>query len=138
MSWRLCALVAATISIVGCGGDGSAVKTVDVAGEVKLDGRPLADAEVVFLSEKHAGLGKTDASGKFKLTNGAPPGMSKVTISKIVDPKLNPEAGMDADMLRMEGRTQGLPTAKGETVPYRYSVQEKSTLTFDVPAEGTD
>lgn len=133
---RLCTLALALTFLVGCGG-GDGPKTVDVSGVVKMDGQPLADAEVNFLSEKHAGYGKTDASGKFTLTNGAAPGMNKITISKIVDPKLNPEGGLDAEMLRMEGQMQGLPTAKGEKVPYQYSVAAQSTLTFNVPAGGT-
>lgn len=137
MSGKLFLFAVALLPLVGCGGE-SSVKTVDVSGEVKLDGKPLPGAEVKFVSDKHVGVGTTDASGGFTLKNGAAPGENKITVSKITDPKYNPEEGMDAEMLRMEGQAQGLRTAKGESLPLRYSVLGQSNLTFDVPADGTE
>jgi hypothetical protein len=63
------ALAALVLSAAGCGGGPRG----EVAGVVRIDGRPLADALVTFLpdpDEGHKGpraSGRTDAEGKFHL-----------------------------------------------------------------------
>jgi len=57
--------------IVGCGGSTSTVATVPVTGTVTLDGKPVEGAAVSFAPKTkgcRAAFGRTDASGKFKLT----------------------------------------------------------------------
>ncbi|WP_437206059.1 carboxypeptidase-like regulatory domain-containing protein [Planctomicrobium sp. SH664] len=60
-----------------------------VAGVVILNGKPLADATVVFQPQEHefAAMGKTDSEGRFQLTtfdsnDGAVPGSYRVSVVK--------------------------------------------------------
>jgi hypothetical protein len=75
-----CLLLAA-----GCGGG---LKPVPVTGDVTLDGKPLANAGVLFcpVEKGPEAIGVTDASGKFQLSStehsGALPGQYRVTITK--------------------------------------------------------
>jgi hypothetical protein len=110
----------------GCGADGKFAK---VSGRVTLDGQPLAGASVVFqplnpdpanpLPGSH---GLTNADGTFTLqvdlrtTSGAAVGAHRVAISRTQAP------GGDAPAR--------------ELIPARYN--SASTLTFEVPAGGTD
>jgi hypothetical protein len=65
--------------------------TFPVSGVVTLKGKPLADADVVFVPENQGGqaaFGKTDATGTYKLTtfapgDGAVEGKYKVKVSKL-------------------------------------------------------
>ncbi len=59
------------------------MKKATVAGTVTLGGKPLADAEVYFYTDKFTGFGKTNAEGKYILAQGAAIGPNKVYISKI-------------------------------------------------------
>jgi hypothetical protein len=114
--------------IVGCGGN----RPVPVSGQVKLNGKPLANASVAFVPEKEikgAGAGsegKTDADGNFTLhmaqkdANGAFPGKYKVVIS------LHEGAGEQSN---------ANPKTPRELVPAEYNAHSK--LTFDVPDGGT-
>jgi hypothetical protein len=130
--------------LAGCGGV-RGPKTVSVSGTVKLDGNPLTDAEVHFVSEKHSGFGKTDSQGKFKLVTGAEPGQNKIYFSKIIggtdsgspESRLNdPEQVRAAAMSRAE---PGVPVViEGEVIPPEYATAEASRLTFTVPDGGTD
>jgi hypothetical protein len=92
---------------------------IPVSGKVTLDGRPLADAVVVFTpilkgkEGKPQSSGTTDADGSFTLhvdkkRKGAIVGPHRVTISR-----------------KIKGR---------EFIPARYNV--KTTLTFEVPKKG--
>jgi hypothetical protein len=111
----------------GCGGG---PRTVPVSGQVKLNGQPLADAQVIFRpdsKELYPGppsYGKTDAQGRFILRtadghDGAVVGPHKVRISV---PVKAPGAGADA------------PAAN--KLPAKYS-GENTVLTFKVPEGGT-
>jgi hypothetical protein len=70
--------------------EGSKEKPIKAAGVVTLDGRPVANATVVFLPNAEAGspaIGKTDAAGKCQLTtfhqgDGALPGDYAVLVIK--------------------------------------------------------
>ncbi|MCR4411576.1 MAG: carboxypeptidase-like regulatory domain-containing protein [Thermoguttaceae bacterium] len=64
----------AAVAILGCGG-GKKLDTVPVSGTVTLDGTPVEGAMVVFTPTTGGGAaasGKTDASGRYKLTTRDP------------------------------------------------------------------
>ena len=110
----------------GCGG----VRLVPVAGEVKLDGVPVADCAVMFspVAGGPAASGTTDAQGRFTLNTmnraGAVPGEHSVTIAK------QRTVGMVGDVPGPDGvRIEWL-------VPQKYSRPESSGLKRTVsPAE---
>lgn len=115
------------IAACGCGG-GS--RTVPVSGQVKLDGRPLADAQVTFrpdskeLNPGPASYGKTDADGRFTLRTmddrgGAVVGPHKVRVSIPV---------------KVPGGNEDAPSV--DKLPAKYS-GEDSVLRVTVPEGGT-
>lgn len=128
--------------LAGCGME-AGPKTARVAGQVILDGKPLENVEVHFLTEKHSGYGKTDSEGKFKLVSGAEIGDNRVYFSKIQDKNFNPDAGMDAGQFEAAALSAppGAPAAKaivGQQIPAEYASAADSTLTFKVPDGGTE
>jgi len=74
------------VVLVGCGAAGTA-PTVPAAGEVKVDGQPLANVNVTFTpSAGRSATAQTDGDGKFTLStfaegDGAVEGTHKVTFS---------------------------------------------------------
>lgn len=78
-------------SLVGCQGEETSLKVIPFEGEVRVNGRPIAGASVVFhaLDSSKASFvpaGTTDHEGKFRLTSvkefdGAPTGEYKVSIT---------------------------------------------------------
>ena len=139
------------IVAVGCGG--SDVQTVDVSGTITMDGKPLAGADVNFVTEQFVGYGKTDAQGNFELVQGAAPGPNKVYISKIDPSKIpgsgniefsdDPESGLDSgqmDAMMIDGMVEGAPVGgnmTGEMIPPEYSDPAYTKLSFQVPDGGT-
>jgi hypothetical protein len=118
---------------LGCGG----TNIVPVSGVVKLNDQPLPNATVVFepdSQEKEPGPGSsaiTDSEGRYSLNlatgakAGAVIGKHKVSITAYDgDPNAVPSSGSD------------MKVSAKPLVPAEYNV--KSTLTFDVPASGTD
>jgi hypothetical protein len=131
MSVRQTVFMAGLLAI-GCSGGG---KIAPVSGKVTLDGKPLADATVVFQpisSEKNVNpgpgsQGKTDANGYYSLqvvgqgTKGAYVGKHRVEISKFVREKGAPTIDRDS--------------RSRDIVPPQFNL--KTTLTRDVPPGGT-
>lgn len=79
--------VLACVAIIGgCGGVGDQPDIGTVAGTVTLDGKPLADAEIIFQHEnKRFSHAATDANGQYELTyirdiKGAAVGKHRVVI----------------------------------------------------------
>ena len=122
-------LVGAVLALLptGCG-----LKTAPVSGRVTLDGKPLANATVVFVPEadgagkdaKPSSVGTTDANGHYSLeldrpdkTPGAVVGKHRVLIT--LGAKPGPGDG---------------PPAYHQQLPPRYN--RKSTLECEVPAGG--
>ena len=142
MIGRLVVLMLGFSLIAGCGKSGD-VKTVNVAGTVYIDGKPLDGVKVNFLTEKHAGSGKTADDGTYVLVQGAEPGENKIYFSKIVNSKLNddPEAGMDMGQLEAmamaAGDATGVVALPGQVIPRQYCDPTKSDITFNVPEDGT-
>lgn len=135
----------------GCGRDSN---SVDVSGQVTMNGQPLAGADVTFISDSFAGFGKTDAEGRYELVQGAFAGSNRVVISLIDPSKLpgtggiqfsdDPEAGLDRgqmDAMLLVGAPNDprrSTNLTGETIPPDYSDIEKTKLTFVVPEGGSD
>ena len=138
-----CIAVLLSIAALGCGGK-SEVKSVDVAGTISLDGKPLSGVEVYFSSEKFEGYGKTDEKGKYRLVNGAVPGANKVFLKKFdtaaaggIDKSIK---GMDdmqaAAMMEAQGKAKGAKS--GSLIPPDYSDPKTTKLTFNVPEGGSE
>jgi hypothetical protein len=142
--------VIAGFAVQGCGESGKVpeprLDLVPVTGIVTMDGKALPDANVNFAFDGKppegfmASGGKTDSSGKFVVMTGSKPGTVpgryKVTISRLVLPdgssyKVDPEAGMDMEMLRMGGQLK-------ELVPERYSNLDQTELSAAVAAGQTN
>jgi hypothetical protein len=145
---RVLVCAASASLVAGCGGsDVPTFQLVPVSGTVKMNGAPLADAEVQFHyddtanPEKYFGsTGKTDPNGKYELmTNaqkGCVEGKFKVVISKWADPQGNPikddpASGMDLEQLRQQGQAV-------QAVPANYTTVEQTPLTADVTAGKAD
>lgn len=134
MRGRFLLLFPCLLLLAGCGGSSVA----PVSGTVTLDGKPLANATVVFQPDGGgkepgpASSGVTDANGRYTLrvvtgsTDGAVVGKHKVSITAY------------------EGDVEGQSSAPGKgdkvfakaLVPVEYNAQ--TTLTFEVPSGGTD
>jgi hypothetical protein len=123
---RLLTIGLLAAAALGCTKDGySELGLVPVAGKITLDGKPLANAKVVFEGDDtRSAIGTTDASGQYKVmydsqTAGATPGAK---IVRITTADVGEEGG---------GASEGATVAK-ESVPARYNVQ--SELKADVSA----
>jgi len=101
--------------VFGCGSS-NRPELVPVTGVVTMNGKPLEGARVTFVPENIRGASaETDAAGNYELIyirdiKGAPPGLHKVFISKLVDEQ--------------------------ESIPNQYSSPEMTTLTAEVTDSG--
>lgn len=119
--------------ICGCGGS-DGLKTAPVSGQVTMDGTPLAGVQVTVEPVDEAGtdnpgtgsFGKTDEEGRYELrlmTSDEPGAVVGKHTVRIITPE--PEEFADNDI-----------TEFVDPIPARYN--SASTLTLDVPADGTD
>jgi len=131
-----CALLFLTSCSGGSGQDKwtkSRPETSPVSGTVTYDGKPLAEATVVFspVGEQQAAVGRTDARGNFRLTtfkdgDGAIPGNYKVGITCVHTEGPLPGTNLD----------EVIPTIKETSIiPVKYGNFEKSGLTTEVLAK---
>lgn len=118
---------------LGCGEAGIQQRTYQVQGEVKLDGKPLKGATLVFhaidqtkFKWRELPQGVSDENGKFKLftyavDDGAPAGEYKVGVAIL-------QAGSDdgGDQVRRE---------KGGKVPAKYADPNTSGITAKVDSK---
>jgi hypothetical protein len=123
-------LFACSVFASGCGGP------VNVEGKVVMGGKPLTGAQVLFVPVA-GGLEAgdvTDDEGKFQVKNpqklGIVPGEYRVTVSKKDYP-----AGMKRPGPRE--MTMALTAKMKETLPARYTMQDKTPLRVTVPSGGT-
>lgn len=127
------------LSAAGCGSE--PYKVAPVSGTATLDGKPLANAWVTFMpvgtkenpNPGPTSAGKTDANGRFTLSiepgrPGAVVGAHKVSV--------NAAAGEGKGEDRDAGGTRAAKEKEKEKLPDVYNT--RTTLTFDVPPEGTD
>ena len=136
---RICFL--SVLVLCGCGGtDGPPM--ADVSGTITLSGKPLAGAEVHFLSGDFEGYGRTNAEGRYSLVRGAPVGTCSVYITKTPDGMSG--EGVDTSIDGMDkGQVEAMAVgaAGGEVkpvLPPEFSDPDQSKLSFDVPAGGVD
>lgn len=133
-SWRLAALLLCVLA--GCGKPPARapMQEVPIKGVVKLDGNPLAGAEVVFTAPSLAVFtGATKDDGSFQLSSSfggetVCKGTCKVTISKWVMPE---GAALEPNISpQLQGAKQLLPP--------QYSDLALTKLSQDVPEAGGD
>jgi hypothetical protein len=110
----------AVLTLAGCGPTGPEIASV--SGRVTMDGKPLANATIIFVPEngRPAG-GKTDADGNYFLhfsqgRKGAIPGKNMIRFTTLSDPT----PGEDG---------KSIPGTK-ETIPPKYNAE--SMLEFIV------
>lgn len=129
--WLLCSLACFA---VGCAKAPKRApsQAVPVSGKVTLDGQPLADAEVVFVTPTLGTfVAATGADGTYKLVSSVGgeqvcEGPCKVTVSKFVLPAgQTPQPDMSPEL---QGGKQ--------LIPPRYSNREETKLGVNVPKEG--
>lgn len=144
---RLClmSLALPCLAMLGCGGSKDP-KMAAVSGRITLKGKPLANAEVHFVSGQFQGFGKTDDEGRYSLVRGAPIGVNKVYV--VPADSNQPATGIDTSIEGMDagqlaemqkhsrGRGRGARSKK-PLIPVEYSDPAKSKLTFEVPAGGS-
>lgn len=94
-----------------------------------MDGKPLADAQVNLMTDQYAGVGSTDAAGKFQMLAQA--GENKVYIVKYEGLPAN----FDATMVAPSDMPGGGPKM---LVAPRFSDPAKTELKFSVPESGAD
>jgi len=126
LPWFAALTVLAVVGLTGCSKSSGTIE-----GEVKLDGKPLPGADIVFEGDATSKLGgftgKTDDNGKFSIRTKSPiqAGKYRVLISKYVDKKgkaLDPE---EYEQLKASGTLKNL-------VPFKYNHPAESVLIVDL------
>ena len=120
---RLLAVIAATV-LLGCSSQNLSV----VQGIVSLDGTPLKEAQVIFMSQQDqapVAMAITNMAGEFVIatsgnTRGLPPGAYKVVLFKLGD---------------ISSPGQGTPQPP-RFVPAIYSDVATTPLSIEVPTSG--
>jgi hypothetical protein len=135
IAWRAALIICLT---AGCGKSGVPPKigVVPIKGTVKLDGKPVAGADVVFVSASSptSFVGKTNDAGAYELQGAAGgataiQGTYKVTISRRAKADGSPLA---ADEPPMSPANIG----SVEQMPQKYARPDLSQLTATVSAQG--
>ena len=133
---------------VGCAGkppmSPSAVKKAPVSGTVTMGGKPLAEAEIYFFTEKFTGFAKTNEEGKYVLAQGAAIGANRVYISKFeggaavaaaADPTLELNDPTQTEIANQSQAASGKKRPK-QLIPSQFSSEKTTKLSFDVPETG--
>lgn len=140
----LCAILAGSLGLVGCGGASDRLKVVPVEGIVSLGGEPLAGAVVSFVPEAAgkgllSAIGTSDESGKFRLSAGSyvglPEGKYKVAVThytmKDGSPVNSSDPTLDVEQLKFAGKLK-------QTVPREFSDLDRTSLRVEVAAGKSD
>jgi hypothetical protein len=152
-------LTALVVVVTGCGGY-KGPPLAKCEGTVTYNGNPVEGANVTMSNSQGVANGTTDASGKFKMEtvqggkgwDGAPIGTLKVAISKMASdntvdelgpaPPKDDQAANEAYMkkameIQMKKQQQGGGDATPKSlIPGKYSKQDTSELTVELPKEG--
>ena len=141
---RIFLIVLLSVGLPGCGEGPEGPDMAPVSGIITLDGKPLPDAEVVFVGETFEGYGRTNEEGHYSLVRGAPIGNCKVYVMKkaasgtpgSIDMSIE---GMDEEQMRaMSASGAGPSTAAKPLLPPEYSDPKLTRLTIEVPLGGTE
>jgi hypothetical protein len=137
-SRRAFALALVSLAIAGCGGSKADLPpVVPVSGTVTLDGKPLANAGIVFIpvGQTRGGTcsGATDDNGRYELTDrdgrkGTTVGEFKVTCNKWVMP--------DGKDFPRDSKVSPLESNARELLPPRYSNEAQTQLKATIPEGG--
>ncbi|SIO32385.1 hypothetical protein SAMN05444166_3785 [Singulisphaera sp. GP187] len=130
------------LGVAGCAkGQKSSTSLAPVAGTVKLDDKPLAEAALEFVpngdTHGQGGAASSDEAGHFVVTTpfgeeGLPPGEYRVIISKLVLPQdMHFDIPPDKNLPPIE-------TPYRESLPLRYADRMNSKLSVKVAPSGTD
>jgi hypothetical protein len=135
-----------TLMLTGCSDAPKPGRGVPVSGRITLAGKPLVDADIFFTNDTFIGFGKTDVDGRYRLVQGALPGLNRVSMSRFDGQTPPPAAaqptgdGMDAGQMAAAsmgwGNAAGKKTGPKQLVPPDYCEPATTKLTFDVPKEG--
>lgn len=137
----LCGLLVFAFSLSACGPatpKGPAV--YPVKGNVKVDGKPLANVNVQFIPvdpQKPAGAGKTNANGDYSIMNsdgrsGAVPGTYKVVLKVVTDGSSTQAAEMYSKSTGAPGSAPAQPTTP---FPAEFSEAAKTPKEVTVEAK---
>ncbi len=107
-----------------------------VSGRITLDGKPLADASITFISDQAQVPGYVDADGHYELKPGAAAGEYRVVISKLNKAALR-NIGLDPGAAGRGGKASGTSEAPKQLVPARFSDPKQTKLFFVVVSPGT-
>jgi len=129
------------VLFLGCSG-ADRPDLVEIEGTVTLDGEPLGDAQIFFLTAdpdspyQRPASGKTDASGKFTLstygdTEGVPLGTYKVGVLKQEVVGELPENANHEALAE-----SGVPVKMKWLTPREYASPDDSGLTVEVTSDG--
>ncbi len=156
MRYVIWLVVLAAVSVcIGCGQKSGLEGTVPVTGTVTYQSKPVEGASVTLSpqGQGRAASGKTDASGRFKLTtleadDGALPGTYQVAVSKIEDLDAAAHQMTPEDMVKAISGGKAAPMGptrpgtKGggmkNALPEKYKNAQTSGLTAEVTKGGAN
>jgi len=110
-----------------------------------MNGAPIEGANVTFLNDTFAGFARTDASGRYRLVQGALPGTNKIVISKleggvesiVYNLKFDMDSEMDAGQMDAAAMGVGAKVNMPRNLfPDEYGDPGRTRLTYDVPKNG--
>lgn len=133
-------LVLVGLLVLGCAGNQG---PVPVRGTVRLDGKPLSGATVLFVPATPGGREATstaNAAGEFRLStfaarDGALPGKYKVVVLQPADESGSGDAKSSEEAQLGTGKPRGIKKS-GPRVPPRYTRPDQTPLTQEVPPPG--
>ena len=145
---RCASLTLLMVCFAGCGTQ-NATQPVPVSGTITMDGQPLADADVYFVSGDLTAFARTTGDGNYTLAQGALPGMNRVFVTK--DTEGDPSRfvpgyggeGLDDGQLHAAiaamgaDTTMAVSTLPRSLIPPEFSSSEETRLSFLVPESGT-
>lgn len=134
--YTLTSILLGSVLLAGCGSNLPSVQVFPVTGVVQHDGKPIAEASVVFHPDVplpagiHHPLAMTDAEGRFALTtlkpgDGAPVGDYRITVELRAKRMAGEELVRDGAHLLPE------KYAHPKTTPLRFTVKPEAN---EVPA----
>ena len=146
MTWFVNATLATLlIGMTGCGEP--SIGSLPVTGTIKVDGKPIEGATVVFNPDGsgRSASGLTDAQGKYKLTtvvsgDGALPGKYKIGVSKHENENMDLPKVESGDSKALEALYSKLDTSKAtksqNLIAPKYETADSSGLVAEVKTPG--